>query len=71
MIVLLYEIDTDDASAALNIASEIESEMGIQPKTIVLPDGRHIRYNRAGSKALKNQQKTIDKYISENLTHGY
>lgn len=32
MIVLLYEIDTDDASAALNIASEIESEMGIQPK---------------------------------------
>lgn len=71
MIVLLYEIDTDDASAALNIASEIESEMGIQPKTIVLPDGRQIRYNRAVLKALKNQQKTIDKYISENLIHGY
>lgn len=63
-----YEV-TCDLHQALQLASEIDSEMGMTPTAIVLDDGTRVKYNQYNILLVVNGDMTemeyIQKYIIE------
>lgn len=63
---LIYSLPTNGLGAAINVAKEIHSEMGIKPDEIRLGTGERISYNWQDVKALEYGEITEEIYISKN-----
>lgn len=63
---LIYSLPTDGLSAAIAVAKEIDSEMGMKPEEIRLSTGEQVTYNWQDIKALEIGEMSEEIYISKN-----
>ena len=63
---LIYSLPTDGLSAAISVAKEIDSEMGMKPEEIRLRSGERVSYNWQDIKALEIGEMSEEIYISRN-----
>lgn len=61
-----YEV-TCDLHQALQLASEIDSEMGMTPTAIVLDDGTRVKYNQYDILLIGNGDMTSNEYIQKHV----
>ena len=61
-----YEV-TCDLHNALQLASEIDSEMGMTPTAIVLDDGTRLKYNQYDVLLVVNGDMTSNEYIQKHV----
>nr|DAH22432.1 MAG TPA: hypothetical protein [Caudoviricetes sp.] len=63
---LIYSLPTNGLRAAIAVAKEIHSEMGMKPDEIRLSTGERVSYNWQDIKALEHGEMSEEIYISKN-----
>ena len=63
---LIYSLPANGLGAAIAVAKEIHSEMGMRPDEIRLSTGERVSYNWQDVKALEHGEMSEDIYIFKN-----
>lgn len=46
---IIYQVDAEELEKVVSLAVEIACETGMEPKTLVLPDGRELPWKKGGA----------------------